>query len=272
MRICIAVDLDTPGHEWIVDRGGRFAARTRGSADLLFVCSELPEAQRARLDALRERLPEEAQGELRFHAGAVADVLVAVSEDYDAIVVGPREPGALEAMLRGTIATRVIRDAKCAVLVPRHKHGGEPPQPRLLLGVDLAADNRKLVGEAIRWTQRLGGILDVGWVDAALPWVDDPDERARLRQGVLDARRGDLLRLEALMEDLGTAHRGEPRLGEGTPEEALAEMSEAYDYVVVGTLGRKGLAGLIRGSVAGNVVRTARCDVLTLPSHLLHPS
>lgn len=53
---------------------------------------------------------------------------------------------------------------------------------------------------------------------------------------------------------------------EGTPARMIAKHAAAFgvDLIVMGTHGRRGLARLIHGSVAGQVRRTAGCPVLTL--------
>ena len=55
-------------------------------------------------------------------------------------------------------------------------------------------------------------------------------------------------------------------LMEGTPHEQIirAARSKRADLIVIGTHGRTGLAKLFLGSVAGRVVSTAACPVLTV--------
>ena len=59
--------------------------------------------------------------------------------------------------------------------------------------------------------------------------------------------------------------KGQAVLGTGIPQEALVAMSELYDLIVVGNR-EAGIADLLLGSVTHQVVRNAKCDVLTLPS------
>lgn len=56
------------------------------------------------------------------------------------------------------------------------------------------------------------------------------------------------------------------RLIEGTPAQAIVETAAAEDVqmIVMGTHGRSGMARLVMGSVAEEVVRNAQCPVLTL--------
>ncbi|MCQ2079079.1 MAG: universal stress protein [archaeon] len=48
----------------------------------------------------------------------------------------------------------------------------------------------------------------------------------------------------------------------GNPAVKIIEVSEEYDLIICGTLGRTGLNRLIMGSVAEKVVRLSKCPVL----------
>ena len=51
---------------------------------------------------------------------------------------------------------------------------------------------------------------------------------------------------------------------EGNPADEIAKASGNYDLIVMGTLGRTGLAHLLLGSVAEKVVRFASCPVMVV--------
>ena len=71
-------------------------------------------------------------------------------------------------------------------------------------------------------------------------------------------------RLVAGAKKAGVRARG--LLAQGVPHEQItrAARSKRADLVVIGTHGRTGLAKFFLGSVAGRVVSTARCPVLTV--------
>ncbi len=50
----------------------------------------------------------------------------------------------------------------------------------------------------------------------------------------------------------------------GNPAECIVKESDAYDIIVMSTLGKTGLSRILIGSVAEKVVRTASCKVLTV--------
>jgi len=71
-------------------------------------------------------------------------------------------------------------------------------------------------------------------------------------------------RLVAKAKKAGVRARG--LIAEGVPHEAImrAARSTRADLMVIGTHGRTGLAKFFLGSVAGRIVSTARCPVLTV--------
>lgn len=269
MRILLGVDLAIGGHDWLVDRASRFATRTGARIDLLYVApdGDHHDTHRARLEAIRDGLPAAVRGEVEVTSGSPVDELIARTEHRELLIVGPREPGALERMFHGSMATRVIRGAHGTVLVPR----GEPSRsdrPRVLVGLDLRREGLSdLVEIAKGWAVRLDGVLDAAFVEPnRLPYIADARVRAKARREWEAALEPDRRVIEELLTKVPRAHRGKTRLAEGQPEDALVELSEEYDLLLVGNRQRPGLAGFILGSVAEHVVRSAHCDVLTLPT------
>ena len=240
---------------------------------MVYAASAGQQGFRDRLNALlNERVDEPNRGEGVCEAGGPVDVIAQLSADYDVLVVGPRST-ALERLLMGTIAIRVMRRALCAVLVPRVDELLWNEAPKLLLGVDLEGLAPEwLVAEAGGWAHALGGTLDVVYADPHAPTytphsVAAGREFANLARREWEAQRApEKARLEQLMASIPVPNRGGVRLAAGGAEIVLEDASEHYDIVVVGTRERMGLAGMLLGSVADHVIHNARCDVLTLPS------
>ena len=82
---------------------------------------------------------------------------------------------------------------------------------------------------------------------------------------------------KAALDRLGAVARGHESEGmpsrisvaEGQPASEIVRYAtrESVDLIVLGTHGRTGLAHAVMGSVAETVVRTAPCQVLTIPLH-----
>jgi nucleotide-binding universal stress UspA family protein len=257
MRALVGIDLRGTGHEWLVERAGLYAERLGAPLDVVYFLGDGSEfaEYRLRLDALMQELPAAARGIARIEHGHPAEGFVQLSSEYDVLVVGSREPTALERLLHGPMAARVLRTAKCPVMVPR----GERPAghaPRLLVGVDVEGPApTRVLQWADKWAGWLGGTVHVAYAAAAHrgDWIT-----------VRDAMRS---RLEAMLEaHVSEPHRGAAQVRRGEPEEMLIQMSAEYDLLLVGNREREGLARIMLGAVGGAVVRRAACDVISLPT------
>lgn len=272
MRVLTAIDLSVSGHDWLMARAGGFAARLGAKVDALYIHpSTTPdrdvEGFRDALRALLLLVPDRHRGEARTAPGELVDTLLRLSEGYDALVVGPREPGALEAMLRGPIAARVLRRAPVPVLVPRR--GSWPSEPlKMLAGLDVHGDIRQTVFDlAATWASRLDGVLDAAFAAGeGPPPIKDKAFRAQAERAWKAARAPDQAALDGLLSRAPERHRGRGIVRQGEPDEVLVELSSGYHLVVVGNRERQGLGRYLLGTVATTVVRECQCDVLTLPT------
>ncbi len=55
-----------------------------------------------------------------------------------------------------------------------------------------------------------------------------------------------------------------PLMSTGDPAKGIIDISNEYDLIVMGTLGRTGLSHAIMGSVAEKVMRLSKCPVLVV--------
>ena len=257
MRALVDIDLRAGGHEWLVERAGIYAERIGATVDLVYFLGEGSEApgHRRALEELLALLPDASRGVARIEQEPPAEGLVGLSAEYTVLVVGSREPPALERLLHGPMATRVLRQAKCPVLVPRGE-AAPRPMPRILLGVDVEGPEPTAV---LRWANLWAARLD-GTVHAMYAAAAHRGEFSVVREEKQK-------KLQALLERYVAApHRGQAVIRRGEPDEALVEMSREYDLVLVGNREREGLARIMLGTVAAQVVRRAACDVLSLPT------
>jgi len=273
MRILVAVDLAVSGHDWLIGRASDLAGHLDATLDITYVRS--PDVSLASIDnflaqlrMLLSKVEPARRGVPRCEVGVPDDVLVELSSEYDALVVGPREPGALERMLRGTMAVRILLRAHCPVLIPRAKLWDAEATPRILVAVDINGPNQdKVVGFAARWGQTLGGRLDAVYAVAeSIPHIKEATVRERAEQEWLATHSSELDKVKSILATIPEDIRGEALLRRGQPEAVLVAMSSNYHMVALGNRERGGLTGFILGAVAQHVVRNARCDVLTLPT------
>lgn len=131
------------------------------------------------------------------------------------------------------------------------------------------------------------------FVSVIVGYVDREDGHAALRSGIEEAkRRGvpllivhvvsvgpggetgetvletrqELERLEADVTAQGQACETREILSTGRPSEALLEVAEGADVIVIGLRGRSAVGKLIMGSVAQDILVGAPCPVLAVKS------
>jgi nucleotide-binding universal stress UspA family protein len=270
VRILVGVDLQATGHEWLLDRAAAWARRLGGRVDLAYVLGDHVESpdHRAKLLAFADRLPADRRGMVRVEPGEPAEGLVRLSGEYDLIVMGGREPPALERLLKGHLATRVLRQARCAVLVPRAEREVREP-PRLLVGVDVdGPDPAAVLRLTAQWADRLKGRVFALFAEPGhLPFMPDRDHREAAEREWLALRAPKAARLRSLVEQyVPEKERGDVLVRRGEPDEVLVQLSKEHDLLIVGNRTRTGIAGFVFGPVGGQVVRRADCDVLVVPS------
>lgn len=268
LRIAAALDLAQDDPDDLLRRAVPYARVAGSTLDVVYVGAGAD--NRARLESLRDLIPEPQRGEARLLPGDVVDTLVALTGDVDLMVVGPREPQGMERWLHGPIAVRVLRRAQCPIVIPKTDRFGDRP-PKLLMGVDIRGDRRdEALALAGRLAGQLGGTLDLVYT---MPGSLPPVRRAALRDAVIAAwekgHHEELDAVRALLETLPEGARGEASIDPGEPEDVLVQRSEDYDLVVVGNRNRPGLGGIVLGPVAASVVPRAQSDILVLPTATL---
>lgn len=272
MGVLVGVDLPAGGHEWLVGRAGDYARRMSTTVDVVyFVPSQTDDPSfLPRLQAYLDLLDEPLRGTPRVVMQTPADGLVDLSGAYDLLVLGSREPPALERLIKGPMAGRVLRRSHCAVLVPRSEAWRMPETtPRLLVGVDVRGpDPERVLRMGAEWAARVGGKLDGLYVESGhLPHIANRQLREAAEKQWYARRQPQVDRLNALMHAwIPDAQRGDALLRRGEPEDVLVSLSADYDLVLVGNRDREGLARLVLGAVAPAVVRRAGCDVISLPT------
>ena len=187
----------------------------------------------------------------------------------DLVVVGSRGHGTIATMLLGSTASEVVDHAPCPVLVARHRHL-EP----LAFADDGSGAARHAETVFSRWPIFAGMPVSVVSVaEVAIPVA------AGYTPGLYDqvlesyAQTADEVKSEVAADAANQAHRLEavglratPVALEGDPAaEIVRYAAEAgIATIVIGTRGRTGLARLILGSTARNVLLHAPCSVLVV--------
>lgn len=222
---------------------------------------------RSRLEQAARRLLEEGVPEVqcRLLEGEPFERIVTVADEQEANVVmlAARPAGSCDARL-GTTAERVCRKGHKPVWVVHPAHAALPRS--LLCPVDFSEASHRALGNAIHLARQFDAELTVLTVAPPI-WTyfrffggDDqpppPEQGARLEAKLAEfVRQFDLhgVRQQTLVR------RGEPH------REILTAVQETdADLVVMGTVGRTGVARILMGSVTAKILRALPCSVITV--------
>lgn len=152
-------------------------------------------------------------------------------ERPDLLVVGSRGTGRAVGILLGSVATTLLHEAPCPVLVARQTDATAAFPRRIVVGVDGSAQAAQAEALATALAARFGATLRV-----------------------VAALGGKPVHADGLASDTIRDRRG--------PVAALGATVRDADLLVVGSRGLHGLAAL--GSVSERVAHRARCSVLVV--------
>ena len=155
------------------------------------------------------------------------------AERVTLIAVGSHGRGRTTGLLLGTVASRMLRDATCSVLVARAARDPEAWPREIVVGVDGSVESAAAFTVARSVAERFGGSV------RALAATKDQFDRA-----------------------VAQTITPELELHDGLALEVLVPASESADLVVVGSRGLTGLKAL--GSVSERVAHQARSSVLVV--------
>lgn len=287
-RILVGVDLDaaaetpTPGSRNAADQARSLARRI--GAEILFLHSlfredapaeELAVAHPARgaeaaLEALREAaFRDDVPARVRFTRDRfwLDAVRTVLRDEADLVVTGKRNHPATDGRPLGSNAGKLVRKCPCAVWVVHPEH----PRPR---GRVLAADDLTPVGQrAARlaaWLVELyGGELHVVHafqvpMSLQLELGRLSSQRAAERMHTLEA--GLRAKLEGRVAERTPPGGVHVHLGRMAPADAIGEAVEKLDpdLLVLGTISKTAIAGLLVGHTAERLLGRVDCSLLTV--------
>lgn len=181
----------------------------------------------------------------------------------------------------------LLRKCPCPVLL--HKHGTSLPFQKVMACIDVNLDadltkpdvfNQTILKTALKVVEQDGANLEVlhAWQADTENWVrywnTDLPEKAlfQFREGV---RNQHLKAVEVEIEALNAPQiTMEPVLPKGEAAKVIPPIVALHqvDLLVMGTLGRDGLPGMIIGNTSESILEQVNCSVLALkPSHFVSP-
>ena len=169
---------------------------------------------------------------------------------------------------------------KCPAPVLLHKQGHPLPFKRVMASLDLDLEQQEKHPNAINqnilaWADNLSRVEDP--IYAAHAWQSETEEL--VRHWHTELSEVDLVRLvererhlhhEVMEKELAELRKTERSIHvlfpKGEPEYAIPMVAERneVDLIVMGTLGRVGLPGLVIGNTAENILEQVQCSVLAI--------
>ena len=214
--------------------------------------------------------------DVRQPAGIPSEEIKKAAQDIGAhlVVVGTRGRTDLEAILLGSTAERVIKDAPCPVLAVPASPGIRPTPSiqHVMAALDFSSPSLDAVEYAIQVANHFGAKMTLIHVLEPIYYGGPLELQSVEPQWQKWAHwRDQLDRLAKLVSSFGLAT--EALLRGGVPADSLIESAtkQGCDLIVMGTHGRRGWARLRFGSVAEAVLRQAPCPVLTVKSPKFEP-
>jgi nucleotide-binding universal stress UspA family protein len=218
----------------------------------------------ARVQALTGRSASDFEMILAEGPAHAAIVHCAETWAADLLVLGSQGESGFGRAWLGSVAERVVRHAHCPVLVCRSSHHGrhivagtdfsDPSLPALEAG----AAEARLSGARLVALHSLETRLTRYEMSGSFGGFMKPSETSRDLFEAADRR------LATALSSRGIS--AERRIAMGPAAAELVRLADKLDaeLVVVGTRGRTGLARVLLGSVAEEVVRVASCSVLVV--------
>jgi len=238
-------------------------ARPRGSERLAALLADADRRAAAQmLCAEAERLDIPASTVVVVRS-SIADGLHSVVAEHDAdlLVVGSAHRGTVGRVLLGDDAQAALDGASCAVAVAPRGGLRADAWRTIAVGDDGSAESAVALSSARRLAARLGATVRacavVGPSSLRYREVSRADSSDAIARREFAERR----RLERYAGVEADVLRGDPG-------EALAELSDEVDLIMIGSRGQGPWGRLITGSTGAYLARHASCPVLILPRGL----
>ena len=230
------------------------------------VLEEVVQKMRGQLEE-RTRQPDfsKVKAEVDVHIGKPFVSLISTCKEWrgDVIVVGSSARG--EERFLGSTGERVLRKAPAPVLIAKRDL---PIGPKtVLIPTDFSAYSKQAAQEALAFVRGFGGravflhVLDIQYIYPAaygtealsLPPIQPEELEPDWQEFLQDLPLGAGLSWEKLTRE-----------GHAAQQVANTAAEVGADLIVIGTHGRTGIAHMLLGSVAEQILRTAPCSVLTI--------
>lgn len=196
-------------------------------------------------------------------AGDPAEQILRAAKDggYDLIIMPTHGVGAIRRwLLVGSVTTKVLHAAECAVLAATEFQPDAPALRHIICALDLIADNRRILCAAAGLARETGATLTavhaIPGAGQDLAEYFDEAWRSTIQSRATQS-------LTRLLEETGA--NGQALVEAGPPEQVVSEAASraGADLVVVGRATANGVLGRLRAHTY-EIIRRAPCPVLSV--------
>lgn len=225
-------------------------------------------------DLAREKSRRKIQVSIEVSWGVPWELIIELvhSQSFDLVVKPARGLGQGGRVFFGTTALHLFRRCPCPVWVVGND-GRLPTRTLIALDPSLDRTRRNMATRLLEWGTRIKEWSDVT-LDVASAWhapgadiLKGKIDREDWDRYVRDARQRAETALETLVgESASSAAVNRIHLLEGPARDVIPEFAESggFDLVVVGAVGRTGVAGELLGETAEMIVRAINCSALVV--------
>ena len=173
--------------------------------------------------------------------------------------------------LLGSVAARVVRDARCPVLVVRTEHRDVLPGDGVFHHPLVAIDHSRFSQASVEWAASISAsnaTIELCHVMFHPAFEHEPAaDRGKLEAIFDQAQKAEVSKLSEMAGNFSLTQTIETRVVIGRAATAIAEQAQAChaDLVVTGAHGRKTATSLLLGSVADRLLRQSPVPVLLVP-------
>jgi universal stress protein E len=210
-----------------------------------------------------------ATAEVACGKGWIEIILEVQKNKHDLVIVGTRNPSGIMQFLLGSTAQKLLRNCPCPVWVVRPDHTTKVS--RIMVASDLQPVSVKALAVAAMLAPLAGA--EIHFVHAvaypfervALANIDDDDKDRYRRQVQDDARR----LLDEQVAKLGATAAGVKTVvvdGNRGADLAILRYIEQHqiDMLMMGTVARGGLPGILIGNTAEQLLHSVPCSLLAV--------
>jgi universal stress protein E len=186
-----------------------------------------------------------------------------LKSDYDLVIVGTRHEGLKDRVLFGSTAIKLLRKCPCPVWVT--KPSGGLPLASILVAHDLGPVGRQALDIAVAMAQHDDLQLYIIHGVEQLP-IGDPTGFGVLAP---DHEKAHQVARDRILVELGGAELSRVphiRIVNGKPETSILDLIEknSIDLVIMGTIGRTGIRGVLTGNTAERLLPRLPCSLLAV--------